>query len=832
MANIDNFRELSLEFIASLAKLRRVQSLPSPEDSNLGARLAHASRSGGGFTGRDFERIIGRNDLLRVNYLKRGELAAAAVGRIDVPSDFGGSGCWGTGFLITPRLMITNNHVIGDKEAAARAVIEFGYERDENGQFKVSRRFRLDPENAFFTVPSDGLDFTLVAVMERSEDGAASLDDYGFLRLEPGRRKVQKGEFVTVIQHPNGEEKFIAIRENKVLQIGGEGGGFREGFLWYVSDTAPGSSGAPVFNDDWQVVAIHHSGVPETKVEGGVTKYVRTSGDLVTAEEARELPDDLLKWVANEGIRVSAMLAKIRELQQAAPNPYPLVKALLDDADGIAPLTGRHERVSIVAPSTPAVLPSAAPAAAEAAGRQPRPHVHPLNYYSGRLGYNPDFLGQTVPLPILTEKALRFGKVAEVQGSPNGELRYEHFSIVFNASRRLAFFTAVNIDGAQSVSLARGSDRWSYDPRLPLEIQVGDELYGSEPGGNYFDRGHLVRRLDPVWGEPATLARADEDTFHWTNCSPQYWEFNQKETLWQGLENFILTNTDQDDLKAIVFTGPIFRDNDYTHRGVKIPQSFWKVVVVMDGAGRLYSSAYVASQEKYAKHVPFERLPVGQFNNFQLTVTKLEELTGLSFGPAVLAADVAQGQPDTLLLRSLADIRHPRRSGTPRAGFGRFPSFEAFLESYTRAETFREEEETAALGLEARRERLRGRRERDVVEIEAVVAEYLGIDSAGGVRHQQMILRVIQTIEGDADVNSDLDRVIAEQERVFLSVRFGDRMGLPNAVPGIANGSTLRLRGEWITCDRAYSHGGEKMSVIHFTHHPIGFVCNVERCWQ
>ncbi|WP_052700777.1 DNA/RNA non-specific endonuclease [Methylocucumis oryzae] len=703
MANIDHIRKLSPEFIAYLQDNRGKISTPSPSDPNVGARLGHIAGSGGGFTGRDFERVIGRNDLLRSNYLKRGELAAAAVGRIDVPSEFGSSGSWGTGFLITPRLMITNNHVIPKPEDAKRAVIELGYERDENGQFKISRRFRLDPDSAFITVDMDDLDFTLVAVMVRSEDGVSNLDEFGFLRLDKGRRKVQVGEFVTIIQHPNGEEKYIAIRENQVLQIGGDGDGFRKDFLWYVSDTAPGSSGSPVFNDDWQVVALHHSGVPVTEMKDGVLKYQRTSGEWITHDEARDLPDDLLKWHANEGIRVSSILARIKELQVGTTNP--LIKLLLDDADGIAPLTGRHEKVSIVSPA--ATSPNLS--IVEAAARQ-RQKVHPLSYYAGRSGYNPDFLGQSIPLPEITDKAKQYGQIAAVQGSENGELRYEHFSIVFNADRRLAFFTAVNIDGAQSVNLTRGSDSWSYDPRLPIELQVGDELYGSEPDGNYFDRGHLVRRLDPVWGDQDTLARANEDTFHWTNCSPQYWEFNQKEILWQGLENFILTNTDQDDLKATVFTGPVFREDDYTHRGLKIPKHFWKVVAVVDGAGRLYSSAYIVSQEKYAKHVPFERLPVGQFNNYQVTVSKLETVTGLSFGSAILASDTAIGQPDAIPLRSLADIRHPRRSGSLREGYGRFASFEAFLESYLRAQSFQEEQEIAPLELEARRVRLRSNR--------------------------------------------------------------------------------------------------------------------------
>ncbi|PSB56061.1 DNA/RNA non-specific endonuclease [Chamaesiphon polymorphus] len=835
MPYLDFEQTFSDEFIDKLRSLRNsVKPDTEPTAAELGARITHAARSGGGFTGRDFETLMGRNDLLPVNYLTRGVMAAAAVGRIDVPEEFGGTGNWGTGFLISPGLMITNNHVINSPEAARRAVIEFGYERDANGRFKTSRRFHLDPDLAFITSDKNELDYTLVAVMPESDDRSTRLDEFGFLRLEPRTHKVRPGDFVTIIQHPNGEEKFIAIRENKTIQIGAGQAGFEKDFLWYVSDTAPGSSGAPVFNDSWQVVAVHHRGVPVTKKDNGATLYQRTSGDWISEAEAEALAADLLRWEGNEGIRVSSIVSNIRQQQQQqAANASVLVKDLLDDIDGIRPLSGRNERVSIVSP-----IATASPIAATATesdefleARRTRTQVHSIEHFAGRTGYDPNFLGQVIPLPSLTDRALRFGSIAPVSGTQDNVLQYEHFSIVFNADRRLAFFTAVNIDGSQSVGLGR-DDAWYYDARLPQNLQIGNDFYSNEPGGNYFDRGHLVRRLDPVWGDPATAARANEDSFHWTNCSPQYYAFNQGATLWQGLENFILTNTDQDDLKASVFTGPLFRNEDEVHRGVKIPQAFWKLVAVVDGANRLYTSAYIVSQKQFATNIPFERLPVGSFNNFQVSIARLEELTGLDFGNVVRAADVIQGDPTDRPLRSLADIRHPRRSSIRTRGFGQFESFEAFLESYSQAQAIADRLEEPEIGLEARRKKMRKRRERDVVEIAVTVVEYLGIDNHGGDRHQQAILNVTKAIEGDPDVENDLKRVINGSERVFLSVRFGDRLGLPTSVPGIENGSKLRVRGEWITQERAYAHGGEKLSVIHFTHHPIGFVCNADRCWQ
>jgi endonuclease G, mitochondrial len=790
----------------------------------LGARVAHLARSGGGVSRRDFERLIGRNDLLPINYLERGLLAARAVGRIDVRDPFGGGGSWGTGFLVGPRLMITNNHVIESIDDARRATIEFGYDRGANGEFHTSRRFRIDADSLFLFSGKSELDFTLVAIADTAVDGGAAIDQFGYLRLDPVQHKIEESEFVTIIQHPQGDEKYIAIRENKVVQIG-EGGGLPDQFLWYKSDTAPGSSGAPVFNDGWQVVAVHHKGVPVRRDgENGAPEYRLVTGEWVTEEKAGALPDDMLSWIANEGVRTSRIVAAIRDSQKKAP--HPLVQELLDDMDGVRPFIGRHRGGSVIA----ADVPTASDLFERR--REPRRNVHPLDYYEGRKGYDPDFLGRTIPLPALTPQALRFGRVAPVQGDPGGELRYEHFSVVFNADRKMALLTAVNIDGKQSLKIGR-DDQWYYDSRLPTEIQVGDELYGNEPAGNYFDRGHLVRRLDPVWGALETAKVANQDTFHWTNCSPQYWQFNQSEEWWQGLENFILTNTDQDDLLATVFTGPLFQDDDEAHRGIMIPQAFWKVIVVGDAAGKLYSSAYLVSQKRYAKNIPFEVLPVGQHNGFQVSVAKLEQLTGLSFGATVVTADVYTGGMEDHPIRGLADIQHPRRTGSraPRP-FGRFESFSAFLESYTRERLDEESKATVGLALEERRRRIERGRERDVVELESVVADYLGTERSGGDSHQHIIINVRDVLKNDPDVAGDIERVRSEAEPVFVSIRFGDRMGLRQPVPGVHEGLGLRFQGEWIPKERAYAHGGERMSVLHFTHHPLGFVCNGSRCWE
>src|SRR5690606_9332310 len=130
------------------------------------------------------------------------------------------------------------------------------------------------------------LDFTIVALGQRTDGREPREWGWNKLREEPGL--IVKGEAVTVIQHPNGEAKQIALRENLVIDL-------LEQFAHYRTDTSPGSSGSPVFNDQWEVVALHHSGVPEKHPDGG---FMALDG----RKWEPWMGDHRIKWIANEGV--------------------------------------------------------------------------------------------------------------------------------------------------------------------------------------------------------------------------------------------------------------------------------------------------------------------------------------------------------------------------------------------------------------------------------------------------------------------------------------------------------------------------------------------------
>lgn len=523
-----------------------------------------------------FERIIGTSDLMEINYLELGLKSAKSVCRIQVRSETGIMLGMGTGFLVSPSLILTNHHVLDSLEHSRRSLADFNFEDDINFTPKAIKTFALEPDRFFYT--NEDLDFTLVAVRPQSGDSTA-LTDFASLKLIGESGKVLLSEYVSVIQHPEGATKQVCLRENQVVDLPGD-------FIHYLTDTKPGSSGSPVFNDQWDVVALHHAGVKKRDSQGNV---LATDGRIWQPD----MGEEKIAWVANEGVRISGIVHHLWEKGNDFPSDQrQLVNEVLVGGGG-APTR------------VPVTMETATPA---------------LEWYAQSKGYEPDFLGQEVSLPTMSA-ALENDRVPLLDGS-GWELKYTHFSIVMRKSRSLAFYTAVNIDGNRPGDSKRDRDKWYYDPRIDKAYQYGSELYGN----NDLDYGHLVRRLDPVWGNDA--GEANEDTFHFTNCSPQHRELNR--VTWVRLEDYILENARTYGLKVTVFTGPVFRDDDMIYRGkYLIPAEFWKVVAMVRDDGKLSATAYLQTQKNLLTDLEFA---YGQYKTYQVPVAKIEAITGLNFG--------------------------------------------------------------------------------------------------------------------------------------------------------------------------------------------------------
>lgn len=242
------------------------------------------------------ERMIGNNDLVHIIFLKKLQDISKTVGRITVMNDMGTPKSFGTGFMVGKGLLLTNNHVLPSREDARNAFIDFNYELSNDGTIAAYHRFKINPEGLFITSDaSNGLDYTLIEVLPQATNRSTKLlEDFGWNQLFPEKGKAIKGEAMIVVQHPEGDVKKVAFRNNNLLY-------YFDHFLQYETDTLQGSSGGLVANISLEIVALHHSSVPKMNDD----QQILTKDGSVFSPSVHTDTD--IHWIANEGVRVSSI---------------------------------------------------------------------------------------------------------------------------------------------------------------------------------------------------------------------------------------------------------------------------------------------------------------------------------------------------------------------------------------------------------------------------------------------------------------------------------------------------------------------------------------------
>lgn len=186
------------------------------------------------------EKIHNQSDFLPSSFLEVGVVRAQSVCRITTSVPLGTA--FGSGFLVGNRnFIMTNNHVLPDKASAKASNVEFDYDQDTTEYQAI-----LLPDEFFIT--NKELDFTIVAC-----DSANLPKDISAVALPRSKHLITRKERVNIIQHPQGRRKEIALHNNLVEYV-------YDRAIRYTTDTEGGSSGSPVFNNKWELCALHHAG--------------------------------------------------------------------------------------------------------------------------------------------------------------------------------------------------------------------------------------------------------------------------------------------------------------------------------------------------------------------------------------------------------------------------------------------------------------------------------------------------------------------------------------------------------------------------------------------
>ena len=223
-------------------------------------------------SGRRLEAVIADPNFKALWWLRKAFDVARCVARVKFPN---GSA---TGFLVGPDMFLTNNHVFENEEDAKRAILQFNYQLEPGGSIAPVDEWRCDPDSFFQTSPE--LDYAIVRVTPK--DHKTPGKEWGFLDLYNGAT-VSVGQRVNIIQHPQGRFKEIAFRDNQVRAADPD-----EPFIQYITDTDYGTSGSPVFDDWFNVVALHSQRVPD--------------------------PTEPRRWYRNQGFRIQAILADLGDV--------------------------------------------------------------------------------------------------------------------------------------------------------------------------------------------------------------------------------------------------------------------------------------------------------------------------------------------------------------------------------------------------------------------------------------------------------------------------------------------------------------------------------------
>jgi len=575
------------------------------------------------------------------------------IGRIEVPNSLLLPYA-GTGFVVGPNLLMTNRHVAAlfAQGLGLKIIYHTG---DAAVNFRRQVDSAEDDESAYLIVQGIEMihpywDMALLRVSELPTPGA--------LKLSVTKLDELLGRNIVAIGYPARDDRNDLALQDRIFQrtynvkrlqpgtIGPreEVRSFENqvNAMTHNSSTLGGNSGSAIIDiDSGEVVALHFAG-EYLKANYAVPMYELARDRKVAPKlnfDGSLTPTNDWEPAWQQVDHAEDVVLPVREDASSVPLQSPAVSSAAGIGSGLSTTWNIPLRVT-VSLGVPSFMSGPGASIPDLSVSSPEEEgVVVDTNYAKRPGYDPNFL-ETIDVPLPRVSKQMEADTAKVntefrKGNDPFELAYHHYSVYMNKRRRTAWFSAANVDGSHRPNIGkRQGDRWFVDPRILKAEQLGQEAF--EHG---IDRGHLTRREDTAWGTSvASAVKANNDTFHFTNCSLQASLFNRGKDRWQGLEQFLLEKHAKKDKRLmVVITGPVFAANDPVYRNeemdysVRCPIQFWKVcVLVREADSKPSATAFILGQEDITDLPGFEE--TFDVTATQIKIADLEKRTGLNFG--------------------------------------------------------------------------------------------------------------------------------------------------------------------------------------------------------
>jgi endonuclease G len=230
------------------------------------------------------EVVVHRDDMLPYVFMTAGVTAGRAVAKLSVKRHSNGQPetdaagkpiiFLGSGWLLAPKLLLTNHHVINAREKGEASASEADFRMQATATTVL---FDYDYENAQGTEVgveelvawNQALDYAVLRLKGDGRDGLRLGGQLKYSGTDDDRPALN------IIQHPDGKPKKFAIRNNLLTQA-------TDTQLRYFTDTMGGSSGSPIMDDEWKAVGLHRGATPVTGVNfnGKPVAYVNVGIQL------------------------------------------------------------------------------------------------------------------------------------------------------------------------------------------------------------------------------------------------------------------------------------------------------------------------------------------------------------------------------------------------------------------------------------------------------------------------------------------------------------------------------------------------------------------------